>query len=345
MAGGMADAFTPTRGAVSAVRRSLSHHVLFFLAITLMAVATLFSGCAREKAGTMRVGANVWPGYEPLFLARSLGHYDNTGIKLVEYTSTTSVIRAYKNNLIEVAAVTMDEAFLLAEDGPAGYVILIADFSNGADAVVAREDIDSMRALKGKRVGVETTALGAYMLSRSLESAGLAPKDVIVAPVEHNKQEKAFKDGLVDAVVTFDPVREKLVNAGAKTLFDSSKLPGEIVDVLYIRRDVLEKNREAADALAAGWFRALGYLQKNPDDAARRISPRENLPPEEFLKSLKGLRFPGIKENMALLSGSDPSFLNAARVLAKVMKDKNLAEVDADPSTLVNQSIIRKMAP
>lgn len=313
-------------------------------AIILMAGAPFHSGCARDMPGTLRVGTNVWPGYEPLYLARSLGFYENANIKLVEYPSASSVIRAYKNNVLDMAAVTMDEAFLLAEDERAGNVILIANFSNGADALIAKPGIDSISALKGKRVGVETTALGAYMLSRSLESAGLAPKDVDIKPIEHNRHENAFKDGLVDAVVTFDPVREKLIAAGGKELFDSSKMPGEVVDVLYINRGFLEKNRETVNILVAGWFRALEYHHKNPADAARRVAPREKMEPEEYLNTLKGIRFPSMKENLALLSGSEPAFLNSVKTLAKVMKEKNLLRADIDPSTLVNQSVIRKVA-
>lgn len=315
------------------------------LAMILMASFVLHAACAREKPGALLVGTNIWPGYEPLYLARSLGFYKNTDIKLVEYPSATSVIRAYKNNVIEVAALTMDEALLLAEHRHAGYVMLIADFSNGADAVIAKPGIGSVSALKGKRVGVETTALGAYMLSRSLESAGLTPKDVVIAPMEYNEHEKAFKDGLVDAVVTFDPVREKLVASGGKVVFDSSKMPGEIVDVLYISRDALEKNRENVNTLVDGWFRALDYLQKHPADAARRVAPREKMEPEEFLKTLKGISIPGMKENLALLSGSDPSFLNGTRKLVKVMQEKHLLAVDIDPSTLANQVVIRLVAP
>ncbi|MBF0291236.1 MAG: ABC transporter substrate-binding protein [Nitrospinae bacterium] len=322
--------------------RALRLLIRFTLAMIIMAGAVFHAGCAKDKPVTLRIGTNVWPGYEPLYLARSLGFYENAGIKLVEYPSTSSVIRAYKNNVIEVAAVTMDEALLLAEDDRAGHVILIADFSNGADAVIAKPGIDSISALKGKRVGVETTALGAYMLSRSLESAGLSPKDVSVDPIEINKHENAFKDGLVDAVVTFDPVREKLVAAGGKSLFDSSQMPGEIVDVLYISRDVLDKNGEAVNALVRGWFRALDYLQKNPADAARRVASREKMEPDEYLNTLKGIRFPGIKENLALLSGSDPAFLRGAKTLAKVMKEKNLLRADIDPARLVNQSVVSR---
>lgn len=330
---------------MSGVMRVSGGLTRFTLVMILMAGIALHTGCAREKPGTLRVGTNVWPGYEPLYLARSLGFYENAEIRLVEYPSTTSVIRAYKNNVIEVAAVTIDEALLLAEDGPAGYVILVADFSNGADAVVVKPGIDSVSGLKGKRVGVETTALGAYMLSRSLESAGLEPKDVTIYPIELQKHEKAFKDSLVDAVVTFDPVREKLISAGGKIVSDSSKMPGEIVDVLYIRRDILEKNRETVNTLVAGWFRALDHLQKNPADAARRVAPREKMEPEEYLNTLKGIRFPGMKENLALLSGSDPAFLKGAKTLAKAMKEKNLLTADIDPSTLVNQAVVQGSAP
>ena len=61
------------------------------------------------------LGTNVWPGYEPLYLARSLGYWDDSSVKLVEYSSASQVIRAFRNDAIHIAALTLDEVLLLKE--------------------------------------------------------------------------------------------------------------------------------------------------------------------------------------------------------------------------------------
>ena len=67
----------------------------------------------------------------------------------------------------------------------------------------------------------------------------MSPKDIKIVFLGVSEHERAFKNGKVDAVVTFGSARTKLLAAGAKQLFDSSQIPGEIVDVLIVSEDVI----------------------------------------------------------------------------------------------------------
>lgn len=66
----------------------------------------------------LRIGTLVWPGYEPLYLARERGYLDPKSVRLVEYPSNSEVTRAFRNRAIEAAALTFDEVHpLLASSG------------------------------------------------------------------------------------------------------------------------------------------------------------------------------------------------------------------------------------
>ena len=60
----------------------------------------------------------------------------------------------------------------------------------------------SMRDLKGKSVAVESSALGAFVLSRALAVNGMQSTDVNVVHLESNEQPSAFEKGEVDGAVT-----------------------------------------------------------------------------------------------------------------------------------------------
>ena len=215
---------------------------LFNLGIRVLLLIAILAnvGCSGEPQLPFRVGTNVWPGYEPLYLAREQGLYPpSAGLRLVEYTSASEVIQAFRNGTIDAAALTLDEVLLLAETTPDLGIVLVLDISHGADVILAQPAISSLRDLKGKRVGLESTALGAYVLTRALQTAGMRQDDVRKISLEVDEHEQAFKKGRVDAVVTFEPVRTRLMASGARQLFDSSMLPGEIVDVLVVRRTLL----------------------------------------------------------------------------------------------------------
>ena len=267
----------------------------------------------------LRVGTNIWPGYEPLFLARSLGYYEGHAIRLIEFSSSAEVIRAYRNGLIDVAAVTADEALLISATQPNHRIVLVCDFSNGADVLLARPEFHSIQELKGKRVGAEATILGAYMLARALEHGGLAVSDVQVVEVPLLEHESAFLSGKVDAIVTFEPRRSRLMASGARVLFDSSQIPGEIVDVLLTRQDLTDGQTRELGVFVSGWFRALDYLQENPSDAALRVSPREQVTPQQFLDSLRLIELPDRDTNLGLLGKSPQNLSGGLDQLSALM--------------------------
>jgi NitT/TauT family transport system substrate-binding protein len=307
----------------------------------------LFSatGCGREAQPPFRIGTNVWPGYEPLYLARDLGYYPSNRIRLVEYTSASEVIRAFRNRAIDAAALTMDEALLLAATTPDLRVILVLDVSHGADVILAKPGVSGLRDLKGRRIGLETGALGAYMLTRSLQTVGMAPTDVRPVSLEISEHERAFREGRVDAVVTFEPVRTKLLSAGARQLFDSSQIPGEIVDLLAVRHSESEQRGGEIELLLRGWFMAHDYIRREQSQAASLMAHREGLSPEEFLDSLRGLRFPDIQENRSMLTGPPPALLSVSNQLGTMMLKHRLIERLPETDELFDGRFIGDIKP
>ncbi len=286
--------------------------------ILLVVLVFVLSGCFGPKKA-LRIGANIWPGYEPMYLARSLGYYDGQPIQLVEFSSSTEVLRAYRNHLIDVAALTGDEALNAADGDSNNRIVFVCDFSNGADVILAKPKFRSVQDLKGRRVGVETTGLGAYMLSRALEQSGLSVADITIVYVPLSENEEAYTEGRVDAVVTFEPIRSRLLERGARKLFDSSMIPGEIVDVFITHRDLEESQNRALGSLVNGWLRALDYLKNNPDDAATRIAHRQGTTPQQSLEAFKGIIMADRETNRRLLGISGDNLSPVLRRLAVFM--------------------------
>jgi NitT/TauT family transport system substrate-binding protein len=107
-----------------------------------------------------------------------------------------------------MSATPMTGFLTLAPTHPDVRAWLIMDISNGADAIVAKPAIANLQSLKGRRVGFDRSMLATFVLSRGLEQVGLSLKDVKIVPVELSDQEEAFKQGRVDAIVTFEPYRK-----------------------------------------------------------------------------------------------------------------------------------------
>lgn len=317
----------------------LFKYLTFAIIAGILAIALV--SCPSQTSLPLRIGTNLWPGYETLYLSRYLGYYDGKPIRLVDYPSGTEEVRAFRNGEIEGAGLSIDQALVLAATQENIRIIAIMDISHGGDVILGKPEFSGIKDLKGKRVGVEATALGAFFIARALEKNGMSPQDIQIVSLELTEHERAYKEGKVDAVVTFGPPRVKLIEAGAKLLFDSSQIPGEIVDTLVVRTDAIAKSPDTVQALINGRFRALAYLEKNPQDAANRIAPRTKVTPEQILNAFKGLRQPNLQENQHLLDQSDPSLINGMRRLVEVMVENKLLPKAINPVTILDDRFIK----
>lgn len=299
-------------------------------------LAVSLSSCPQSQS-PLRVATTPWIGYQPLVLAEDLGHFPQDAVRLVEFSSNTESLRALRNRDVEAAALTLDEVLLLSAEGHDTAVILVLDCSSGADALVARPEIGSLSDLIGRRVGVESSANGAYVLNRALQLAGLAPSDIEIVPLPAGDQVAIYRTGLVDALVTYEPLRTQLAALGAVTLFDSREIPCEIVDVLAARREVLGEREAQVEKLLRGWFAAVDYLASSPDEVATRLAPRLGLGPADYLAAAAGVELGTLAMNCRAFDPprGTPGLVGRAREVAHFMKENGLIPEDPDLDRLV----------
>jgi NitT/TauT family transport system substrate-binding protein len=169
--------------------------------------------------------------------------------------------------------------------------------------------------------------------------------DVKIVRLESNEHPAAFAQGQVDGAVTFDPFRSQLLNAGAHTLFDSSQIPGEIVDLLAVRASILEQNPQAVRTLLTGWFKALDYLDRDPTDAAARMAVRQQITGEQFLQALQGLHIPSRAENLKMLAGPTPALAVSGRKLMTLMVEAKLLRSTLEIDGLLAPGPLQKLGP
>lgn len=299
----------------------------------LFTTLILLSSCTKHDSTTLRLGTNVWPGYEPLYLAREKELLDDRKVHLVEYSNNSQVIQAYRNGLIDAAALTLDEVLLLLESGESPKILFVMDISAGGDAIIGQENIATLADMRNKKIGVEGSALGAYILTRALDLSNLEKNSISVVQMSVDQHEKAFHEKQVDAVVTFEPVSSKLRDSGGRILFDSRQIPGEIVDVLIIRKEFLKQHGDIADYLSMAWYKTLELVKTEPNESAKILGKRMQLNTKQTIDAYKGLVLPNFEENQRLI-GSDPQLLISADRMSKLMFGQGLLNKELNVSIL-----------
>lgn len=295
-----------------------------FLALLSAAVLWIALPGCRKRIPPLQVAAHIWPGYEFMFLAQREGLLDGRRVELRETASSTESMKALADGVVDAAALTLDEVLRARATGVRLSVVLVFDISAGADVLLGRAPIRELREIKGKRIGVEQGALGALMLAKALQTAGLQRGDVQVVPLTIDQHESAWQRGEVDVLVCFPPVSAHLLGAGAVNLFDSRQLPDTIVDVLAVKQSVIEEKRDAVQHLVKAHLVARHLMHHNPQDSSFRMARHLNLHANEVLSSFKGLVLADLENNRRLLGGEKPVLSNSARKLSEVMVQAGL---------------------
>lgn len=274
------------------------------------------AGCSPPPETPLRVGTLPWPGYESLHLAQSLSYFDPAHIHLTDMSNSSQILHGVRNGTLDASFSTLDEALGLIQDGVDVRILMVMDISNGGDVVMARPGIVNLR---GKRVGVENTAVGAMMLDAALNASNVNAQEIQLVAATEDEQFNFYKYGKVDALVTFEPLRSELLKLGAHILFDSSQIPGRIIDVMLVRADKMAAHDQALKELIAAHFRALGYQAQQPQDATKRIAPYLGVAEAEVAAQYEGIKIPTLAENHTLLSGSQSKLTATAADLADLM--------------------------
>ena len=313
--------------------------LLFSLIITLF-----FTACEdKQEHKLLKVGITPWPGYEPLVIASEKGYFADANIRLVRFTTPTDSYRAFRDGIIDVTAFTADEVFHYAgvEDKPR--IFLVLDISNGADAIVARKEIKTLDDLKGKKLGIEGSSLGDYLMHRALDfTEKLDIKDINFVNVPIGRQEEAYLRGEIDAAVTYEPSKSLLLKAGAHVLFDSKKLPNEIVDVLVANDKTIVNRSRDLEILAKGWFSALDYIKNNKKEAMSRMAKYEFISVADFTKGFEDLIIPLKEDNFKMLRKAG-LLLKPMQRLAELMFKKGTLMKKVDVKPLLDDRIIKSL--
>lgn len=294
----------------------------------------------RPWEGPLRIGANLWLGYEPLYVAQREGLLPEDDFQVIRLASAEQVISAFRNHALDVAAVTADEAIRVAARLPGARIVLVCDYSNGADGLIARPGIGSLAELKGKRVGIEANALGAYLLAQALEAGKLAPGDITAVPVPIASQEEAYRAGRVDALVTFEPFRSRLLGQGAKSLFDSSQIPGEIADVLIVRPEALRERRPALAQLIRAWFAARDRLAAPAPETLSAAASHLSLTLADLAESLKRIELPDLAANRRLLTDPGKGLPATLQQVAAELTRHQLMDGAIDSEGLIDATLL-----
>lgn len=257
--------------------------ILAALVVALVGVTALSPAAMAEEKKSFKLAWSIYVGWMPWGWASDQGIVkkwaDKYGIEIevTQFNDYIESINQYTAGAYDgVTATQMDTLGIPSVGGVDTTALLIGDFSNGNDALILK-DKSKLEDVVGQNVNLVELSVSHYLLARALDTLGKTEKDVTVINTSDADMIAAYKTDDVTSVVTWNPlVAEILGMPGASKVFDSSDIPGEIIDLTVVNTETLKANPSFGKALAGAWYETMAIMMSDtPEGKAARAAMGE----------------------------------------------------------------------
>ncbi|MBF0255625.1 MAG: ABC transporter substrate-binding protein [Gammaproteobacteria bacterium] len=225
-----------------------------------------------------------------------------------------------KEGQLDAATLTLDEVLSARAQGLQLTLVTVMNISAGADVVLSKPEIKTPQDLRGKRIGIYPSTPALLLLEALLQQGGLEQGDVELETMAVQQQPEQWRQGGLDAVISYEPTASALRRLGAGRLFDSRQAPEMIFDVLAVRSERVADLAPSLRALLKAHYRSLEHIRSNRQDAIHRIATYLQLSPVEVETALGGIILPNLNSNRAQLAADGPLCRAAERVQQLLLK-------------------------
>ncbi|MBD1997289.1 ABC transporter substrate-binding protein [Oculatella sp. FACHB-28] len=295
------------------------------------------------------IGITSWIGNTPLHIAQEKGFFEEQGLRLDAkvFSTILDAFPAFEAGHLDGLNPVTTEAVLLTSRGVDYRVVLVCDTSVGADGILARNSVASIKDFKGRQVAVQKGGVGHFFVLQVLEDVGLSSNDITVIDVPPDTAAVAYQSGEVEIAYTFSPYMEEAnaAQSDGRIIYTSAEKPGAIADLYIFKTQFVENQAKATEAFVRGILKGLDFLAQNPEEGLAIASKELGITPSELEAQLKGLELPDLQTNLAMLSDfdSDLYLQNGMENLANFLKSNNEIQETPDLSQVLEPRFVESV--
>lgn len=241
------------------------------LIAVLFIVAVSAPAFAEEKkqfklAWSIYVGWMSWGWASDQGIVKKWADKYGIEIEVVQFNDYIESINQYTAGAFDgVTATNMDTLAIPSVGGIDTTALIVGDFSNGNDAIILKDKL-SLADIKGQPVNLVELSVSHYLLARGLSTLGLSERDVQVINTSDADLVAAYSTADVTSLVTWNPlVAEILSMPGANKVFDSSDIPGEIIDLTVVNTKTLADSPAFSKALTGAWYETMQIMASDSE--------------------------------------------------------------------------------
>ena len=268
---------------------------------SLLSAALAFALVANLRADPIKLAYSDWPGYTVMEVAKQKGWFKEAGLDVeLAWFDYLPSIDAFSANKVDGVMVVATDAMVAGASGGKSKIIGLVDYSEGSDMIVGAPGVESIKDLKGKKIGIEVTLVEHMLLLQALKDNGMKQSDVELVGTPTNDTPQVLASGKVSAIGAWYPISGQALKqvAGSKPLFTSAQAKGLIYDVIAVNPTSYAKHKEEWSKIVSIYYKCVDYLQdpKTADDAVKIMAAKVGANAEDYAKNIPGTHFLTLEE-------------------------------------------------
>jgi len=315
----------------------------------LVAAVAALLGTALQ-AEPIKIAYSDWPGYTVLEVAKQKGWFKDAGldVELVWFDYLPS-IDAFSANKVDAVTIVATDALVAGASGGKSKIVALLDYSEGSDMIVGVPGINSIKDLKGKKIGIEVTLVEHLLLLEALKRNGMTQSDVELINTPTNDTPQVLASGKVSAIGAWYPSSGQALKqvANSKPLFTSADAKGLIYDVLAVNPTSYAKHKDEWAKIAAVYYKCVDYLKdpKTKDDAVKIMSAKVGADAADYAKNVPGTHFLTVAEAKTAFKKGDglDSIYGSMKIGNQFNLDNKVYKDSQKPESYLAPAIVEGM--
>jgi NitT/TauT family transport system substrate-binding protein len=277
--------------------------------IAILALAALAAQVG-VRADTIKIGYSDWPGYTVMEIAKQKGWFKDAGLDVdMIWFDYNASIDAFSAGKIDADMIVASDAMVAGASGAKSKIVCLVDYSEGSDMIIGAPGVESIKDLKGKKVGVELTLVEHMLLLQALKVNGMTQSDVTLVGTSTDKTPQTLASGSVAAIGAWYPISSQALKQvpDSKKLFTSAEAKGLIFDVIAVSPTSYAAHKDDWTKITSIYYKCVSYLMDpaTRDDAVKIMAAKVGADPVEYAKNVPGTHFLTIPEAKDCLKKSD----------------------------------------
>ena len=278
----------------------------------------------------------------------------NVKTDFVTVSAGPQVLAAIAGNSMDICNVGSSPMVVGFGQGIKMSMVYVEKYITDSECLAVRNEarINSLKDLKGKKVGLPFNTSVHFAMLAALKSAGLTASDVNLVNIKADSIQATWQRKDIDAAYIWYPILGDIVADNGKILLKTGDLAASgtlVFDGIVVRDEFKQKHPELVLAYLKEYDRLCTIYEKDPQEVVKVLSPYLAMTPDKTMDYIKTFHSVSPKELatdkwMGMPGAKDTGVLRTLQAQAEFLKSaEQMTTIPPSFAPFVDSSFLAKM--